>query len=615
MNTAGGVERLLGTHKDTVFALCLRVLRHRQDAEDACQETLLKVARHGPVGGDPARLTAWIHQCALRTAIDLRRSRLRRKAREDRVAAVAPADAADAEAAVAEALAELPDEERTLLVDHFFGRKTLRVLADERGCSEPAVWKRVEKGKEHLRKVLMAAVPSAVGALSGFLEAAEAPSRWTPWRVAVTTVVPALVVAVLATLGMTKRREQTAPPAATARVESSAAVSEAEKPKDAAGLVPSPPPPAEAAVAVPPYPYELPPRHWPEAKRAAWAKLDRMCFSITAENALLHEVLDDLSTRAAVSIRLAPDLPVPVSRLTFKAKDLLLRNCLKLLLSQYGFVFDFGPDGTLWIRSAEGAPPDPDPRFDAVASARAGLNQAVRLMDGGKSGAEPDRIVAALRAKEFFVPPGEYGLWKLVDRFRVEADVNFHLLVDFSTRDPENERLARDEAIRTLKELHERARSDAEKTACLAQMRRLMKESPMPEPPRRTFQGGHRTLEGHLQELSTAWGVGWAPMDGVVGILDPEKAVTERSRAEHQHRALAAAGARLQQPVAGTMPTQIYQLAEGLSRETGLKVVPSEKAWSATIPASGTSWQQILDGLSALGFRWILQNETVYIDR
>lgn len=45
MDTARGMERLLGNQKELVFALCFRVLRHRQDAEDACQETLLKLAR------------------------------------------------------------------------------------------------------------------------------------------------------------------------------------------------------------------------------------------------------------------------------------------------------------------------------------------------------------------------------------------------------------------------------------------------------------------------------------------------------------------------------------------------------------------------------------------
>ena len=66
-------SRLVGEHKGVVFTICLQVLRHRQDAEDACQEALLKIARRMPDVADPA---AWIQRVALRTAIDHRRARL-----------------------------------------------------------------------------------------------------------------------------------------------------------------------------------------------------------------------------------------------------------------------------------------------------------------------------------------------------------------------------------------------------------------------------------------------------------------------------------------------------------------------------------------------------------
>ena len=90
MDTIGGVDRLLGNHRETVFALCLQVLRHRQDAEHACQEALLKIARRGPGEVDPARLAGWVHQVALRTAIDHHRAKVRRKAREDKAAEQVP---------------------------------------------------------------------------------------------------------------------------------------------------------------------------------------------------------------------------------------------------------------------------------------------------------------------------------------------------------------------------------------------------------------------------------------------------------------------------------------------------------------------------------------------
>ena len=39
------LARLLERHQDAVYTLCYQVLRHPQDAEDACQEVLLEVSR------------------------------------------------------------------------------------------------------------------------------------------------------------------------------------------------------------------------------------------------------------------------------------------------------------------------------------------------------------------------------------------------------------------------------------------------------------------------------------------------------------------------------------------------------------------------------------------
>src|SRR5690606_32928718 len=38
--------QLVSRYQDRVFRLCFRILRHRQDAEDATQETFTRMARH-----------------------------------------------------------------------------------------------------------------------------------------------------------------------------------------------------------------------------------------------------------------------------------------------------------------------------------------------------------------------------------------------------------------------------------------------------------------------------------------------------------------------------------------------------------------------------------------
>ena len=138
---------------------------------------------------------------------------------------------------------------------------------------------------------------------------------------------------------------------------------------------------------------------------------------------------------------------------------------------------------------------------------------------------------------------------------------------------------------------------------------------PAGNPELRPFPGGVRTLEEYLQAMAAAWNVGWAPRNGLLLIADPERAAEEMDRERKDQQAIAAWAARLDQPALEPFPSTIYQLADGLARDTGLKVVPTEKAWGADIRTSGETWKAVLEKLPAQGFRWLLRHNTVYIDR
>src|SRR5579862_5960572 len=76
------LARLLERHQDAIYALCLQVLRHPQDAEDACQEVLLEVSRQVDSIEEPLGFTGWLYQTTIHTALDVRRKRNRQKIRE-----------------------------------------------------------------------------------------------------------------------------------------------------------------------------------------------------------------------------------------------------------------------------------------------------------------------------------------------------------------------------------------------------------------------------------------------------------------------------------------------------------------------------------------------------
>lgn len=66
---------LVDTYKDYVFTVCWRVLKSREDAEEAAQDTFLKV--YGSLGSfeQKSRFSTWLYTVAYRTALD----RARRK--------------------------------------------------------------------------------------------------------------------------------------------------------------------------------------------------------------------------------------------------------------------------------------------------------------------------------------------------------------------------------------------------------------------------------------------------------------------------------------------------------------------------------------------------------
>ncbi len=101
-----------------VYALSVRILADRQKAEDACQETFLKVWQQLPGFRGDSPFPTWLHSIATRTAIDVwRKDRGLRLADPN----TAPDELADASAPegigdLEQAIAALPAQARAVFV-------------------------------------------------------------------------------------------------------------------------------------------------------------------------------------------------------------------------------------------------------------------------------------------------------------------------------------------------------------------------------------------------------------------------------------------------------------------------------------------------------------------
>jgi RNA polymerase sigma factor (sigma-70 family) len=147
-------------HESMVFGVCRRVLRHTQDAEDACQATFLVLARKAGGIGRGESLSGWLYTVAYRIALRFKRRSARRACPRplDDVLDAEPGGEPSDQAAARELrqwldaeLRQIPEKYRTAFrLCHLEG-KTSEEAAAHLGCPRGTVQSRVGRARERLR--------------------------------------------------------------------------------------------------------------------------------------------------------------------------------------------------------------------------------------------------------------------------------------------------------------------------------------------------------------------------------------------------------------------------------------------------------------------------------
>jgi RNA polymerase sigma-70 factor (ECF subfamily) len=163
------LEALVREHSRLVYRIAYAVLRRHHDAEDATQETFMRVLRYSSKLASVEDHKTWLARIAWRVAID--RSRQRGCTREipledpqKPVAEVASSDAsadqtvlsAQVSAAVEKMIAALPEKLRAPLILSAIEEMSPREVAATLGIKEAAVRSRVFRARQILRDKLAA---------------------------------------------------------------------------------------------------------------------------------------------------------------------------------------------------------------------------------------------------------------------------------------------------------------------------------------------------------------------------------------------------------------------------------------------------------------------------
>jgi RNA polymerase sigma-70 factor (ECF subfamily) len=138
-----------------VFSTCMRVLGDKGRADDASQETFFRLSQKPEAVKQS--LGGWLHTTATRISIDAVRSESSRAQREAKYEPKPPSESvqwSEISPHVDQALAELPDETRALLVRHFLQNVSQCMLAGEMRTSPATVSRKIKAGVDLLRSHL-----------------------------------------------------------------------------------------------------------------------------------------------------------------------------------------------------------------------------------------------------------------------------------------------------------------------------------------------------------------------------------------------------------------------------------------------------------------------------
>ncbi|HEY3963041.1 MAG TPA: sigma-70 family RNA polymerase sigma factor [Planctomycetaceae bacterium] len=148
---------LVSRHAPMVLRICRRIVKHEQDAEDACQAVFMLIARKAGNVRWHACIANWLYGAAVRISRNENRRLTRNLARrlEDAHSVASASDAspesAEIESLLYQELDRLPDKYRgPVVLCHLEGRSR-RQTAAELGISETTVKGRLERALDMLR--------------------------------------------------------------------------------------------------------------------------------------------------------------------------------------------------------------------------------------------------------------------------------------------------------------------------------------------------------------------------------------------------------------------------------------------------------------------------------
>ncbi len=150
-------ERLVDQYQESVLRMCYYCLCDKTQAEDATQETFLKLYRTLDTFRGECSEKTWIMKIAVRVCYDMNHSGwfrfMNRKVTPDMFPGQAAAENRD-KAELGEAVMKLPFRLREVILLYYYQGMNVNEIADALNISHSAVSDRLKRGREKLKNML-----------------------------------------------------------------------------------------------------------------------------------------------------------------------------------------------------------------------------------------------------------------------------------------------------------------------------------------------------------------------------------------------------------------------------------------------------------------------------
>lgn len=150
MLTSDCAREAVGKYSDMLYRICLVMLKNSADAEDAVQETFIKLFEKSPEFESEGHEKAWLIKVASNKCRDMLRFRTRHQTEGEEALMSFTVEKTDS--GILEALMELKEKYRIILVLYYVQDYNINEIAEITGLSQSAVKMRLSRGRKLLKE-------------------------------------------------------------------------------------------------------------------------------------------------------------------------------------------------------------------------------------------------------------------------------------------------------------------------------------------------------------------------------------------------------------------------------------------------------------------------------